>query len=232
MNGLMLNLDRPKLTLMGSASIISGDTIQITSHIITYGNAATPEFTERIRDEIAAMWNAPKGITTWKDKAYFVIFNITAEYNPALKPEDIFDNDNPEHNYFRIENFASGNISFVDALGSNTGYFLSDNLYEGSTTAAHEYGHTLGLPHPSDLDFRGRGVPGIMYPRGTLVDAPFQYDPAVPAGQLGGTMHPKFRKVRGEDVAAIRIDHLLFKPDKLIVGNFTSIWHDAQTAQA
>jgi hypothetical protein len=29
-----------------------------------------------------------------------------------------------------------------------------------------------------------------MYPRGTLVAPQFQYDPAIPAGMKGGTMHP------------------------------------------
>ena len=61
-------------------------------------------------------------------------------------------------------------------VGCNTGYFKLENLYKGSTTAAHEYGHTLGLQHPADLDLRGKGIPGIMYPRGTLVDPQFQYD--------------------------------------------------------
>lgn len=82
------------------------------------------------------------------------------------------------------------NISFVDGLNSNTGYFLLDNLLNGSTTAAHEFGHTLGLDHPHNLDIRGKGVPGIMYPRGTIVDPPYQYDPNAAPGKPGGTMNP------------------------------------------
>src|SRR5690348_11604677 len=80
-----------------------------------------------------------------------------------------------------------------------------EKLYEGSTTAAHEYGHTLGLEHPKDLDLRGKGVPGIMYPRGTLVDPQFQYDPSKPAGVTGGTMHPMCRKVFQQDIENLKL---------------------------
>ena len=48
--------------------------------------------------------------------------------------------------------------------------FLVDNLKQTSTTAAHEYGHTIGLVHPDVLDLRGGRELGIMYPRGTICD--------------------------------------------------------------
>lgn len=118
-----------------------------------------------------------------------------------------------------------GNISFVDGLGCNTGYFKLENLYKGSTTAAHEYGHTLGLEHPSDLDYRGKGVPGIMYPRGTLVDPEYQYEPDKPAGAKGGALHPMYRKVRKEDIGLLKIEHLDFKNAVAVLGDFSSVWH-------
>ena len=99
------------------------------------------------------------------------------------------------NNYFRVEEFSESHISFVDGIGSNTGYFKLDNLLNNSTTAAHEFGHTLGLLHPEHLDIRGKGAPGIMYPRGTIVDPHFQYDPDAEPAATGGTMNPFHRKV-------------------------------------
>ncbi len=211
---------------MGEAEInYSTQTISIQSRIITYGNAATDEITQRMRDEIEMMWNEPLADILIQDAVYRVKFFITAQCIPELKELEVLQNTNPRNNYFRIENFVHGNISFVDGLGSNTGYFLYENLYEGSTTAAHEYGHTIGLDHPRFLDIRGQGTPGIMYPRGTLVDPQFQYDPSKPAGITGGTMHPMHRRVKQEDLDGLKIHRLRFVNNCALLGDFTNIYH-------
>lgn len=181
--------------------------------------------TERIRTEIENMWNEPDGTILHNNQRYNIQFRITAQYQPGIEPDDIMGNDNPANNYFRIEEMAHGNISFVDGLGSNTGYFQLDNLYEGSTTAAHEYGHTLGLDHPIILDIRGHGRPGIMYPRGTLVDAEFQYNPAAAIGEPGSTMHPMHRRVVQSDIDLLKINRMEFNNNIAVLGNFSSVWH-------
>lgn len=209
---------------MGEAEIRQG-VIDIHSHLITYGNAADAAITERIRQEVETMWNEPQGTAFIQSKAYRVQFRITAECKPDIDQLEVLQNTNPRNNYFRIEDFIHGNISFVDGLGCNSGFFLLENLYEGSTTAAHEYGHTLGLDHPQFLDIRGQGVPGIMYPRGTLVDAQYQYDPTKPAGITGGTMHPMHRRVKQEDIEAIRWKRLRFENRRAVIGDFTNIYH-------
>jgi hypothetical protein len=211
---------------MGTAEIVPRQII-ICSHIITYGNAADPVITELIRDEIETMWNEPKGVIEWKGKELSVSFKMTASFEPGITPIDIYQNVDPLNNYFRIEEYAHTHISFVDAIGCNSGYFKLENLYKGSTTAAHEYGHTIGLHHPDDTDLRGQGVPGIMYPRGTLVDSQYQYNPAGGAGDSnnGGTMHPKYRKVLKHDIALLKLHKLDFENGKAVIGEFTSIWH-------
>jgi hypothetical protein len=209
---------------MGSAEI-EQQQLTIYSHIITYGNAASADITENIRDEIETMWNEPTASLKLDDSLFTVVFRITSSFQAAITDIDIYQNLDPRNNYFRIEEFAHGNISFVDGLGCNSGYFKLENLYKGSTTAAHEYGHTLGLDHPHDLDLRGKGVPGIMYPRGTLVDPQFQYDPDKPAGTPGGTIYPIYRKVLQDDINRLKLHHLSFENGKAILGEFTNVWH-------
>ena len=210
---------------MGTAEL-NNQQLTIYSHIITYGNAADDALTEMIRDEIETMWNEPKASLMFDGSKFDVRFNITCSFQPAITDIDIYQNTDPRNNYFRIEEYANDNISFVDGLGCNTGYFKLENLYKGSTTAAHEYGHTLGLAHPENMDIRGKGVPGIMYPRGTLVDPQYQYEPDKPAGTKGGTLFPIYRKVRQEDIELLNLHRLSFENNQAILGEFTSVWHD------
>src|SRR5215218_5610252 len=211
---------------MGEVEInIAQDAITVYSHIITYGTCADEEITRRISDEIEMMWNEPNATLYLNHNYYRILFKITSELKKDISELEVLQNTNPRNNYFRIEKFVHGDISFVDGLGCNTGYFKLDNLYHGSTTAAHEYGHTLGLDHPNVLHIREQGVPGIMYPRGTLVDPQYQYDPTKPAGVTGGTMHPMHRRVKQEDIASLKLHKLAFERRKAVVGEFTNVYH-------
>lgn len=199
--------------------------LTLKAHIILYGDAASDALAQQVATEIETYWTAPKAGVVIKGIMYTVVFKTTASFSPGLQPEEIFENDNPLLNYFRVEEYSAMDISFVDGLGCNTGYFKLLNLSNNSTTAAHEFGHTLGLPHPHDLDLRGKGAPGIMYPRGTLVDPAYQYDPAAAAGAIGGTMNPAHRKVLQKDIDDLRLHRLSFNDNKAVVGEFSSIWH-------
>jgi hypothetical protein len=201
--------------------------LQIISNIFIYGNAISEEVRRDMEDEINWMWNEPRALLWLEKKPFLVEFAVKVFLYPNLQVQDVISNTNPRNNYFRIEEYAHGNISFVDGLGSNTGYFKLENLYKGSTTAAHEYGHTLGLPHPEDMDIRGKGIPGIMYPRGTLVNAEYQYDPNVAAGAKGGTLYPIHRRVKQGDIDDLYLLKILSSKEK-VLGKFSSIFHEAQ----
>jgi hypothetical protein len=202
-----------------------GRQLLLEAVIVTYGHAADPEITCQVADEIEEMWNEPAGNVVLERSLFSVRFRLEGLHAPGIDPREIIANTDPRLNFFRIEEFALGNISFVDGIGSNTGYFKRDNLYSGSTTAAHEFGHGLGLDHPAELDIRGQGRPGIMYPRGTWVDPPYQYDPGAAPGAPGGTMHPMHRRVRPEDIGKLRLERLRFLQGTAVLGAFTNIYH-------
>ena len=212
---------------MGILEIVEAEgIINLHAKIIVYGDAASEALSILMAKEVEDCWNAPQATVSLKGKNYLLRLFIEGSYAANLVPETIFENDNPLNNYFRVEEFVHGNISFVDGLGSNTGYFKLENLLNNSTTVAHEFGHTLGLDHPENIDIRGGQIPGIMYPRGTLTDPQFQYDPNVPAQTVGGTLNPVHRKVRQQDVDDLQISRLRFNNNSVaVLGNFSSIWH-------
>ena len=114
---------------MGILEIVEAEgIINLHAKIIIYGDAATEALSVLMAKEVEDCWNAPQATVSLKGKNYLLRFMIEESYAPNLVPETIFENDNPLINYFRVEEFVHGNISFVDGLGSNTGYFKLENL--------------------------------------------------------------------------------------------------------
>lgn len=213
---------------MGEVELIkSSRTLIIHSVFYFYGSVASKSLSIQIGEDISTHWNEAKGkIKIWW-KEYDVQFDIKGIYEPDISPETIWYNTNPRNNFFRIEEFSSHHISFVDGLPSNTGYFKLDNLANNSTTAAHEYGHTLGLEHPEITDIRGKGLPGIMYPRGTVCDPEFQYDMNALPLQPGGTMNPYTRKVLQTDIDDLKLQRLSFNKNGFAtIGDFSNMYHE------
>jgi len=218
---------------MGEAELQPNNNLLIIhAVIIIYGDAANDGLAFQIATDIEKFWNDAEGKVAIRDgwfskKSYNVRFRIIGKFDKELTPQTVFENTDPRNNYFRIEEFAIGDISFVDGLNSNTGYFKLQNILDNSTTAAHEFGHTLGLKHPHDLDIRGGGTPGIMYPRGTLVDPHFQYYPEVAAGEKGGTLNPFTRKVLQKDIDDLHLDDIDFNENGIpVVGGFSWVYHE------
>ena len=141
---------------MGEAELhTSSHRLIIRSILYFYGAAADQNLAIQIAGDIAAAWNEAKGVVKIRGNLYDIRFDIEGLYQPDLRPAEVWHNTDPRLNFFRIEEYSQHDISSVDGLGCNTGYFKLGNLLNHSTTAAHEYGHTLGLDHPKDLDIRG-----------------------------------------------------------------------------
>lgn len=215
---------------MGEAELIQ-DTGQLIIHstLFFYGDVVNDALAAQVAKDISDHWNEPNATTIINKKTYRVVFNVEGIWSKSLTPDMIFENGNPRNNYFRIEEYAINNISFVDDIPCNTGYFKLENLLNNSTTAAHEYGHTLGLLHPQVLDIRGKGQPGIMYPRGTICDPAFHYDPTVAPGAKGGTLNPFKRKVLQSDIDLLQLHSLAFSNGRAVIGGFSSIFHENHT---
>ena len=109
---------------MGEVEIdISGKQFFIRATIITYGNHADENITKDIADEIETMWNEPAAFIPFQKNNLRVVFLIRYSFQPNIQPAEIYSDVNPQNNFFRIEDFAPGNISFVDDINCNSGFF-------------------------------------------------------------------------------------------------------------
>ena len=203
-------------------------TITVTSNLTLYGGAASAALAKSTAKDIQDKWNAAGGKVKIDGVEYKVQFSVTGSYDENLTAGDISKNKDIKNNYIRVEETVAGNISYMDDAGSNTGYYLLNNIKsDGSTTEGHEFGHGYGLEHPEDGDLRGEGQPGIMAARGTLVDGQYQYNPKAKAGEAGGTINPEKRKVTSGDIKNLGLDKLKYdKNGKANLGKLTNTHHE------
>ncbi|MFN8344872.1 MAG: hypothetical protein U0X91_07710 [Spirosomataceae bacterium] len=179
--------------------------VTISAKLIFYGRQATEELAQKIAAEIRDRYHEPKASIKLDGTVYEVRMRI--DYEVVSLDEVIqlaFKNTNFRYNFIRIEAQNYITRSFMGfGLGDNVGHWITSDHLGESTTAPHEFGHALGLDHPERIDFRGSGNPGIMAPRGTLVDAHLQWDPTAVAGEYGGTLKPFHRRVQAYEIEAI-----------------------------
>ncbi len=202
--------------------------VKVSARLFFYGEYATNELGQMMADEIMRFWNLEDVFLSINGIECLVEFEVGFVIIPyadllVIAPR----NRDYRNNFIRIEKKNAMSRSMMGyGLGDNAGHWLITDNLGNSTTAAHEFGHALGLPHPSDVDFRGSGTPPIMAPRGTLVDSAFQWNPAATAGEYGGTMNPIFRKVRKEEILAIFHKHDFSKNALFNIGKLSNTIFD------
>lgn len=203
-------------------------TITIKATLIFYGSEATDELATKIVDEIKTMYQEPNA-TVWSDgTAYNPIFDI--DYQIVSQTEALMmaqSNLNFRYNFIRLEPQNQLTRSFMGfGLGDNCGHWITSDQLGNSTTAAHEFGHALGLDHPNQTDFRNQGNPGIMAPRGTIVDANLQWNINVLPGEFGGTLNPRHRRVIDSEIQQI-VDKISFNEEGYaLIGKVSNVIFD------
>ncbi len=232
-------------------------TITVNSHIVFYGlggnstgkvsvlEAKYQAMAQSYAADIDKQWNGANGKVDIDGVEYSVKFNTTVEYRGDLTADEVTNNKDIGNNYIKLVEDGI-DVSFTDKLsalgdpGGNTGIWLLRNIQgENTTTEGHEYGHGFGAVkgdpsgHTTALDLRGMGQPGLMYPRGTLVDAPYTYDPSKGASTVSGTgapvnsMNPQSRQANQGDINHLGLDKLTYDPTtgKAQLGVLTNRFH-------
>ena len=195
-------------------------TIYVMSTMVYYGPKASMDLALKTSKEISLYWNggshgkpsARPFYATVDGERYRVIFKISTKvmsteaaqrslsfhYSPAVNYIEVLDGD-----------AKAGDRSNMALSGHQGTWYLSDSLGV-STTAAHEYGHGLGLDHPHNIDWRNKGQPGIMCARGTWVAPKYQYNPSANplANEPGSTLNPYLRKVIQSDINQLNLGKL------------------------
>jgi hypothetical protein len=199
-----------------SSALIERDdaskTLRVIGRIVYSGPALTDAIAEASTREIQDMWSEIPTDVKVNGTTYRVEFQIDHVIEGRQELPNL---ESCAYNFIQVVNKTNaGDRSYYTGLGSRNGVFYTSDGLGTSTTAAHEFGHGLMLDH-NDGDQQAAMVPGIMFARGTMVRPEFQWDPKAQPGAAGGTINPKFRKVRSEDIQAIpfsSVRNKIFKP--------------------
>ena len=150
-------------TASASALLIRDEankTLTIRSHFYFYG-PIDQSLSKRIATEINDVWNAHHHQITFKKVSYDLIFKVTASVVEIDEARDISYLINPMNNFVRIMEKSNTSITSSFMVGhTNSGVWLLSNQLGVNKTAAHEYGHSLGLDHPEGDSYEG--LPRIM----------------------------------------------------------------------
>lgn len=166
----------------------------IYSKIYFYGGAANEKNASIPANNIQTQWNAANGAVMYQGKEYknvqfVILYEVVPEERAALLAKNnTGENFDPQMNFARIESGKENkdlNNAFDpdrNTKGGNSFFFLAEDIVEGNTSQAHEYGHGLGLTiHDNEVGLnydptieRAQGQPGIMTTLHSLVEGAYR----------------------------------------------------------
>jgi hypothetical protein len=112
----------------------------------------------------------------------------------AAAKEHAMKNQSPMNNYIRVEQTNKEFASATGSLGANAIHILYQDDLAGSTTLAHEFGHSMQLDH---IQQAFTGIPRIMIERSfPAVEQKYKYNPEDP----NSTINPRLRRVTQADM--------------------------------
>ncbi len=191
--------------------------VTIHSKLYFYGSKANSKLSGEIATGIASQWNGAHAKTTIDGVEYDVKFEISYETVTEEKAKKIAKNNKSlRNNFIRVENGNEGESSFTVTNskkgGGNSFWFNTDDELGSSTTAAHEYGHGLGLDHDQS---QKNNRPNIMIARNTSYGK--KYSIKNKNGEQ--VVNPNSRRVTQKNVADAmkhkggEIHNIIFKKD-------------------
>ena len=134
--------------------------IKVSAKIYVYSNKMKQDdvkcYASKIQSDIMSQWNNPegKGYGQIGKDAVDVVFDVSVEAVTTEQAESMAkDNKNTAVNFMALINDGSGS----EALGNSGKYDVGQLDKNGSTTAAHEFGHLLGYNVP-------KGIPTVQSP--------------------------------------------------------------------
>ncbi len=209
-------------------------TVTINSTFLVYGSGAK-DYAKQFANNVKEMWNAAGGKITVDGKEYTAKFNISYTVaSEGTAKELASGNKDPKLNFVRIETVNDpSNVGKGDTKGGSNSFFINTKQLDekGSTTSAHEYGHSLGLDGHTSTDNYMSGQPDIMTTKATLVDKEFSTNPPTPSpnGQQGYRLDTQYRKVLQNNLDGININRAsVGKVDNLIYNSNGTINYKRQ----